>query len=160
MVNDAQLFQIVIAGLVIWALIGVAGFLHWWKKTAKRREWNRSTKLLQQGKIPENYDIITQRARDLNNLELDPKTATPDGAKRVRQRMGELRRIREATARVRESGYVVGNNARHRNQTIERALKENPYNKRTDPGAYKQWIRGCCMGFASPGNPCNPADYI
>lgn len=166
--QDDTLFTWVIAGIVVWFLVGVAEFVRrWLRKTKPARQWKKTAKLLKQGKLPEDYSIITERARHLNNMELElSKTGPWDadkvvaGQARVRQRLGDLKRIRQLAGRIRERGFIVGNNAYHRNQSIERALKENPYSKKSDPGAYKQWIKGCCMGMSRAGMTYHPKDYV
>jgi len=153
-------------GLAGWAVVGLIGFAYryWRKRTEPKRVLARVKEQISEGKIPEDYTVLEQEVRDLNNAQ---EESTREGNEmdfdieqfdNRRHLLGNLTRIRGVTAKVREAGWSVGNNAIHRGETIEQALMKNPYSKRTHPGERKQWIRGCCMG-ASKTVVYNPADY-
>jgi hypothetical protein len=154
--NDLTL-PIAAGGMAAWIIIGIAGKVYdkWFREKAVAK---RVKKQIATGKIPEDYSVIEREVRDLNNAQ--ERSVDLHGVDERRHRLGELQRLRERVGRVREAGWTVGNNAAHRNQPIKSALRANPFNKRTDPGAYKQWVKGVCMGMSKRDKIYRPEDYI
>ena len=141
--------------LVVWGLWLIGDYV---RLKLKHRRINKQ---IAAGIVPVDYKEVARVVQELNSSESVKREALElEGLNppKIRKRLGDLKRIRTRVAYIRDAGYCVGERQRHQKDPIEVGLRENPFEKGT--GESKQWVRGYCMGFSSPGNIVHPGEWM
>jgi len=124
-----------------------------WAKVKNWYQYNEAVDEVKAGKVPVNYDqvksmvINANAADDATDLKVSKKDVDPT----------QLAVMRMNVARIRESGFIIGEQQRASDRPHESVIyvcQLNPFGHGT--GEAIQWARGYCMG----ANILKPRPYM